>query len=187
MVALMVDVPIGQRIARHQRTAEVRAIRAIAAVSPIRERERRAETRRIARGRRQRARAALLRHMREVLGLPQPNRRRRPPPQRADPNAPIVLSSDSSAEDLTLPKPAPQQPIVLVDLDSSLESLPDIDPRPQFQLPVNRCVRVPSTSRWNSPRLHTTRRSGRLTSYSTTFSFPLCNRSLHCQIYHRGC
>ena len=34
--------------------------------------------------------------------------------------------------DLTLPKPAPQQPIVLVDLDSSLESLPDIDPRPQF-------------------------------------------------------
>ena len=42
----------------------------------------------------------------------------------------VVLSSDSSAEDL----PAPGQ--IVVDLDSSLESLPNIDPRPQFQLPV---------------------------------------------------
>ena len=105
-------------------------------MSPVRERDRRAERRRIARGRRQHARAALLRDMREVLGLPQPNRRRRPSSARVDPNVPIVLSSDSSAGDLTLPEPASQQPIVLVDLDSSLETLPNIDPRPQFQLPV---------------------------------------------------
>ena len=40
---------------------------------------------------------------------------------------PIVLSSDDN-----LPPPAPP----LIDLDSSLESLPNIDPRPQFQLPI---------------------------------------------------
>ena len=77
-----------------------------------------------------RARAALLRGMREVLGLPQPHcRRRQPQPQQVDRDAPIVLSSDSSAEDQ-------EPPPILVDLDSSVESLPNIDPRPQWQLPV---------------------------------------------------
>ena len=73
--------------------------------------------------------------MREVLGLLPQHRRRRPPqPPRVDPEATIVLSSDTSVDDLTLPDPEPQPPVV--DLDSSLESLPNIDPRPQHQLPV---------------------------------------------------
>ena len=83
----------------------------------------------MARDRHRRARAALLRGMLEVFGLPQlHHRRRQPQPQQADHQVPIVLSSDTSAED-------PEQQPVLVDLDSSIESLPDIDPRPQFQLP----------------------------------------------------
>ena len=42
----------------------------------------------------------------------------------------VIASSDTSADDL----PEPPRPII--DLDSSLESLPNIDPRPQFQLPI---------------------------------------------------
>ena len=83
--------------------------------------------------RRRRARAVLLRGMREVLGLPIQHRHRRPPPQpRADPHAVIVLSSDMSADDL----PPLLPPIV--DLDSSVKTLPDIDP--QHQLPVEHLV-----------------------------------------------
>ena len=122
---------VGTPTRRHRRTAAIRARRAIAAVSPIRERDRRAEQRRLQRARRDRARAALLRGMREVLGLPLQHRRRRLPPQRVDPRAPIVLSSD---DELPLYQPPPQHPVV--DLNSSVESLPNIDPRPQFQLPV---------------------------------------------------
>ena len=48
------------------------------------------------------------------------------------------MSSDTSGDNL--PEPAPLRPIVLVDLDSSVESLPNIDPRPQFQLPVEPLV-----------------------------------------------
>ena len=111
--------------------AAIRAQRAIAAVSPVRERDRRAERRRLVRDRRRRAKAAILRGMREVLGLPLQHRRRRRQQQqpRVDNREPIVLSSDSSGEEPEL------QPVV-VNLDSSLESLPNIDPRPQFQLPV---------------------------------------------------
>ena len=115
---------------RHRRVAAILARRAIAQVSPVRDRDRIAEGRRLARDQRRRARAALLREMREVLGFPQPYRRRRQPqPQQVDRDAPIVLSSDSSAEDQGPPP-------ILVDLDSSVESLPNIDPRPQWQLPV---------------------------------------------------
>ena len=46
---------------------------------------------------------------------------------------PIIVLSGTSAEDIQAPIPV--QPLV-IDLDSSLESLPNIDPRPQFQLPV---------------------------------------------------
>ena len=120
----MVGTPEHRHHTRHRRMA------AILAVSPIRERDRRAERRRLARDWRRQARAALLRGMHEVLGLPlQHCRRRQPQPPRVDDHALIVLSSDSSAED-----PEPQPPVV--DLDSSLESLPNIDAHPQFQLPV---------------------------------------------------
>ena len=52
----------------------------------------------------------------------------------ADP-VPIVIDlAETSSEDLDQPQQVP--PRVLVELDSSLESLPDIDPRPQWQLPV---------------------------------------------------
>ena len=119
---------VGTPIRRHRRTAAIRVQQAIAAMSPLRERDRRAERRRIIRGRRLRNRAALLQGMREVLGLPPLCRNRRPlPAPRVDPAAPIVLSSDEE-------QPPPQHPFV--DLDSYLESLPNIDPRPLFQLPV---------------------------------------------------
>ena len=47
---------------------------------------------------------------------------------------PIVVSSDTSADNIQPPVQA--QPPIVVDLDSSIESLPNIDPRPQWQLPV---------------------------------------------------
>ena len=128
----MVGTPERRHSTRHRRVAAILARRAIARVSPIRDRDRRAERRRLAGDRRRRARAALLRGMREVLGLPVQHRRRRPPQQpRPDPNAPIILSLD---DDLPFPDPP------LIDLDSSLDSLPNIDPRPQFQLPIDPVV-----------------------------------------------
>ena len=73
----------------------------------------------------------LLRDMTDFFGLPQPQGSRRPPvPQRVEQDPVVVVSSDSSEDDLPAPGP------ILVDLDSSLESLPNIDPHPQFQLPV---------------------------------------------------
>ena len=87
-----------------------------------------------------RARLAVLRDMREFFELPQPRRHRRAPvPPRVDLNQIVVVPSDSSAEDiqhLVLEHPP------VVDLDSSLESLPNIDPRPQFQLPVELLVEL---------------------------------------------
>ena len=131
----MVGTPNRRHSSRHRRVAAIRARRAIAEVSPIRDRDRRAERRRLAGDRRRRARAALIRGMREVLGLPVLHRCRRPPVQpRPEPDAVIVLSSDESADDLPPPLPA------IVNLDSSVETLPDIDPRPQHQLPVERLV-----------------------------------------------
>ena len=63
------------------------------------------------------------------------HRSRRPPQlPRVDLEATIDLSSDTSVDDQVLQDPDPQPPVV--NLDSSLESLPDIDPRPQHQLPV---------------------------------------------------
>ena len=147
----MVGTPEQRHTTRHRRVAAILARRAIARISPIRDRDRRAERRGLAGDRRRRARAALLRGMREVLGLPVQHRRRRPPQQlRPDPNDPIVLSSD---DDLPVPEP----PLIDLDssidslpdidpiidqrpLDSSLDSLPNIDPRPQFQLPVEPLV-----------------------------------------------
>ena len=46
----------------------------------------------------------------------------------------MVVLSDTSLEDIQPAQPTPQP--VLVDLDSSADSLPDIDPSPQWQLPV---------------------------------------------------
>ena len=131
--APMVPTPTRRHSSQHRRSASIRAQRAIQAISPVRASERRAERRRVTRDRARRARAALLRGMREVLGLPQQHRRRRQPPRpRAPVNELVIISSDSSsAEDL----PRQQVP-PLVDLNSSEESLPNIDPRPQWQLPV---------------------------------------------------
>ena len=87
--------------------------------------------RRLERGRRYRAKLSVLRDMRDFFGLPQPQRNRRPPvPQRVEQDPVVIVSSDSSEEDLPAPVP------IVVDLDSSLESLPNIDPCPQLQLPV---------------------------------------------------
>ena len=46
----------------------------------------------------------------------------------------IVVSSDTSLDDVEVTLPEPLQ--LVIDLDSSLESLPNIDPHPKFQLPV---------------------------------------------------
>ena len=132
---LMVGTPEHRHNLRHRHTAAILALRAIAAVSPVRERDRRAERRRIIGDHRRRAIAVLLRGMREVLGLPIQRRNCRPPqPPRVDLEATIDLLSNTSVDDQVLKDPEPQPPVV--NLDSSLESLPDIDPRPQHQLPV---------------------------------------------------
>ena len=62
-----------------------------------------------------------------------PRRRRRVELPQPVVNGDIVVSSDTSTEDIGAPMPA--QPVV-IDLDSSIESLTNIDPRPEWQLPV---------------------------------------------------
>ena len=105
---------------------------------PVRPADRRKERRRLERDRRYRARLAVLRDMREFFQLPQPRRpRRAATPPRVDRTPIVVVSSDTSLSDAEVAPP--EQPPV-IDLDSSLESLPNIDPRPQFQLPVERLV-----------------------------------------------
>ena len=77
---------------------------------------------------------AVLRDMGDFFQLPQPRRERRPvPPPRVDRNPVVIVLSDTYLDDATV---APPQRPPVVDLDSSLETLPDIDPRPQHQLPV---------------------------------------------------
>ena len=130
----MVGTPERRQSTRHRRSASILALRAIRSISPVAAADRKAERRRLERDRRYRARLGILREMREVLGLPQLRRNRRPPvPRRVDPNLIVLVSSDTSVEDIR--HPIPECPPV-IDLDSSLETLPDIDPRPQFQLPL---------------------------------------------------
>ena len=127
----MVGTPVRRHSSIHRRAASVLALRAIRATSPVRAGERRSERRRLARDRRYRAGLAALRRMRDLLQIPQPRRQRRPPvPRQVEPDQLVIVSSDTSADDL------PEPPPPIIDLDSSLESLPNIDPRPQFQLPV---------------------------------------------------
>ena len=45
---------------------------------------------------------------------------------------PIVVVPDTSSDNI---RPPVRAPPIVVDLDSSVESLPNIDPRPQWQLP----------------------------------------------------
>ena len=123
---------MSRRVTGHRRTASFRALRAIRCISPIRAADRTEERRRLERDRRNRARSAVLRDVRDYFGLPQPQRPcRAPVPRQEDPI--IVLSSDTSADNL----PPPRQPdVVQLDFDSSIDELPNIDPRPQHQLPV---------------------------------------------------
>ena len=51
-----------------------------------------------------------------------------------DPAPPVIDITDTSLEDIHPPPVTP--PRVLVEMDSSSDTLPDIDPRPQWQLPV---------------------------------------------------
>ena len=81
-----------------------------------------------------------------------PRRRRRVEQPRPVVNQLIVLSSDTSAEEIVLPG-REQQPIVL-DLDSSLESLPKFDPRPQHQLSVQPLVDLDVTYELQPPLQH---------------------------------
>ena len=133
----MVGTPQRGSRTRHRRTASILAQRAISRVSPIRDSERRAERRRLQRQRERRRDAAFYRGLLAYCGVPpEPQRRRR----RVELLQPvvdrlIVISSDTSSDNIRPPVPA--QPII-IDLDSSLESLPNIDPRPQWQLPVPR-------------------------------------------------
>ena len=63
----------------------------------------------------------------------QPRRRGRVEQQQPVLDGVIDVSSDTSEDDVGAPVPAPP---MIIDLDSSLDTLPDIDPRPQHQLPV---------------------------------------------------
>ena len=131
----MVGTPVRRHSTGHRRTAAILALCAIRSISPLRRADRRAERRRLERDRRYRARLGILRDMQEFFELSHPQRPRRAVvPPWVDPNPIVVVSSDTSTEDLTLPDPEPQQQVI--DLDSSLQSLPNIDPRPQFQLPL---------------------------------------------------
>ena len=131
----MVRTPVSRRVTRHRRTASLRALRAIRSISPIRAADRREERRWLERNRRNRARLAVLRNIRDHFGLPQPQRPRRAPvPRHEDRDPVLVLSSDTSAEDLQ--PPPQQQEVVQLVIDSSIDELPDIDLRPQQQLPV---------------------------------------------------
>ena len=131
----MVETRPRRSSTKHRRTASILAHRAISRASPIRDSERRAERRRLQRQRERSREAAFYRGLLAYCGVPpeQPRRCRRVElPQRVV-DRPIVVSSDTSSDNIRPPILA--RPVV-VDLDSSIESLPNIDPRPQFQLPV---------------------------------------------------
>ena len=131
----MVGTPQPCHSSRHRRVASILAFRAIRNTSPVRPAERRAERRRLQRDRVRRRDAAFYRGLLAFCGAPpeQPRRRRRVEPPRPVVDRAIVVSSDTSADDIGASMLA--QPVV-IDLDSSVESLPNIDPRPQWQLPV---------------------------------------------------
>ena len=131
----MVGTPVHHHGSRRRRAASILAQRAISLVSPLLESDKRRERRRLSRKRRARAKAAVLRDMRSFFGLPQPRRQQRVvAPPRVDPAPPVIDLTDTALEDIQPPPLTPQH--VLVDLDCSLDTLPDIDPRPQWQLPV---------------------------------------------------
>ena len=89
----------------------------------------------MSRDRRLHARAAIFRDMRNYFGLPQPRRVQRMVAQpRVDQAPPMIDITETSFEDIDQPPLTP--PCVLVELDSYADSLPNIDPRPQWQLPV---------------------------------------------------
>ena len=175
----MVGMLVRRHSSRHRRATSILAQRAISLVSPLRESDRRRERRRLARNRRTHAKAAVLRDMRSFFGLPQPRRQQRVvAPPRVDPAPPVVVLTDTSFEDIQPPPPTPQP--VLVDLDSSLDTLPDIDPRPQWQLPVD------LTSRPSSSLPCSIKCSGRPTCFCSICSFRCCSPSLCHQSCHHG-
>ena len=97
---------------RHRRTASFRVLRAIASISPVHPEERRAERNRINRDRRRRADAAFYRGLLAYCGVPAQIRQcHAPVPQREDPDPVIVVSSDTSAEDLP-PQQLPQEVVL---------------------------------------------------------------------------
>ena len=135
----MVGTPQRRDSSRHRRTAAIVALRAIRNTSPIRPAERRAERRRLRRERVRRRDAAFYRGLLAYCGVPprQPRRRREVQQQQLpEVEQPLVLSSDTSGDNLG--NPVQQGQVEVINLDSSLETLPDIDPRPQHQIPVLR-------------------------------------------------
>ena len=73
--------------------------------------------------------------MREFFGLPQPRRVQRVIPQPRVHQAPEVIDILDTSSEEVVPQQQEYQG-ALVELDSSADSLPNIDPRPQWQLPV---------------------------------------------------
>ena len=138
----MVGTPVSRRVTRHHRTAALRAIRAIRLVSPVRPEERRAERNRLQRDRLCRVDGAFHRGILDYCGvpLPPPRRRHRPllPPPAID--LPILISSDASADDLSALQVPQQQPVVVVNLESSVDELPDLDATQEFPPPLQHQV-----------------------------------------------
>ena len=150
----MVGTPPCRHSSRHRRVASILALRAIRSTSPVR----RAERRTLQRERVRRRAAAFYRGLLAFYGAPPepPWRRRRVELQQPVVDHPVVVSSDTSADNIRAPMRA--QPLV-IDLDSSVESLPNIDPQPQFQLPVEPLVdlgNIDATQKLIPPLQHQT-------------------------------
>ena len=131
----MVGTPISRRVTRHRRTASIRALRAIANVSPVRPAERRAERNRLRRNRLRSVNANFYRGLLAYCGVPpQPRLRRQSRPPQPPVEQPVLISSDTSVDDL--PQLGPQQPAVeVIDLESTLEDLGDLDITTEFPPP----------------------------------------------------
>ena len=123
----MTNSPIARRVRRHRRGASYRALRGIQNYSPICDWERRNQRNQISRKRHRRVSRALLGQMLNFFGIPKsPPRQRRQPQPEPDPDMAIVISSDSSSDNL--PQPEPHIVPLLIEMSSSSEEdLPDIE------------------------------------------------------------
>ena len=123
----MVGSPIAKRVIRNRRTVSHFALRLFRSLNPVRAVDLRAEQRRRRRERRRWASAQLLRDLKDYFQVPRRRNHRHIAPPAAQPDLPVLLSSDE--EEPRDQQPEEQQPPVEVaDLAESFEELPDLQP-----------------------------------------------------------